>query len=284
MAIGVVRYRPRPAGPWLLVGGALMLEAVADVVYQALGGSMGGDGPFPSAADAIYIAVYPVAIAGLLGFVRRDTPEYRRGTVLDVLIVAIGLGALSWSVFVVPSTHLAEQSAMEKAVLIVYLFGDTLLLALGLQLVFAGRLRSVPVLLLMVGALAALYSDEYFAVTELHPSWTSAPGEYIGYAAFYVTWGAAALFPSMARLVRPPRGRPWALVAPRTWVALLCCAALISPILLVVYAYRPRPATRWCSWAAASRCSSWCSRGWSRRCARGRRPRCAARRRPTCTR
>lgn len=241
VAAGIVRYRPRPAVPWLLVGAALLAEAVGDMVYQALGGSVGGSGPFPTVADGIYLAVYPLSTFALLGFVLRDTPEYRRGTLLDVLIVAVGLGALSWSVFVVPSTHLAYQPVLDKTILIIYLLGDTLVLALALQLPLAGRLRAAPVPLLLVGALGMLYSDEYFAVTQLHPSWTAAPGQIIGYAAFYIAWGLAALQPSMAQLVRPPSGRPWALVAPRTWVGLLCVAALISPVLILVTAYRAEP-------------------------------------------
>ncbi|NUR29464.1 MAG: hypothetical protein HOV83_27060, partial [Catenulispora sp.] len=241
VAAGIVRYRPRPVLPWLLVGGALLLEVVGDLVFQALGGSVGGGGPFPTAADAIYLSVYPLSSFALLGFVLRDKPEYRRGTLLDVLIVAVGLGALSWSVFVVPSAHLGGQQALGKTILITYLLGDTLVLALALHLPLAGRLRAAAVPLLLIGALGMLYSDEYFAVTELHPSWTAAPGEIIGYAAFYIAWGLAALLPSMAHLVRPPEGRPWALVAPRTWVALLCCAALISPVLLLATAYRAEP-------------------------------------------
>jgi len=242
VAAGIVRYRPRPAVPWLLVGAALLVETVGDLVYQSLGGSVGGNGPFPSAADAIYLVVYPIAVFALLGFVLRDTPEYRRGTLLDVLIVAVGLGALSWSVFVVPSAHLTDQAVLGKTILITYLLGDTLILALALQLPLAGRLRAAPVPLLLVGALGMLYSDEYFAVTELHPSWTTAPGQIIGYAAFYIAWGLAALLPSMAQLVRPPSGRPLALVAPRTWVVLLCFAALISPVLILVTVYWADPA------------------------------------------
>ncbi|GAA1986624.1 putative bifunctional diguanylate cyclase/phosphodiesterase [Catenulispora subtropica] len=241
VAAGIVRYRPRPALPWLLVGAALLVESVGDLVFQALGGSVGGGGAFPTVADGIYLVVYPLAAFALLGFVLRDTREYSRGTLLDLLIVAVGLGALSWSVFVVPASHLVAQPALNRTILLTYLLGDTLLLALALQLPLAGRLRAAPVPLLLVGALGMLYSDEYFAVTELHPSWTTAPGEIIGYAVFYVAWGLAALMPSMAQLVQPPTGRPWALVAPRTWVVLLCFAALISPVLLLVTAFRAQP-------------------------------------------
>jgi diguanylate cyclase (GGDEF)-like protein/PAS domain S-box-containing protein len=241
VAVGVALHRPRPAAPWLLLGSALLVEAVGDLVYQALGGSVGGTGPFPSAADAIYLAVYPLSVFALLGFVRRDSPEYSRGTLLDVLIVAVGFGALTWSVFIVPYTDLPQQSAASKAVLVAYLLGDTLVFALAVQLPLAGRLRSIPVLLLLCGAIGALYSDSYFALTELHPAWSSAPGEVIGYMATYVAWGLAALPASMMQVAHAPNARPWALVAPRTWTVLLCCAALISPALVLANAYRSTP-------------------------------------------
>ncbi|WP_051450798.1 putative bifunctional diguanylate cyclase/phosphodiesterase [Actinospica robiniae] len=241
VVVGVMRHKPDPALPWVLLGVSLAIEIIADLVYQSLGGSIGGDGPFPSAADAIYVAVYPVMIYALLGFVRRDPPEYSRGTLLDVLIVAVGFGALSWGVFSVPVTPLPQLSVLAMTILFAYLLGDPLVFALTLQLPLSGRLRSWPVWLLLLGALGSLYSDTYFALTELHPDWPSAPGEIIGYAAFYITWGLAALLPAMAKVVQPPAGRPWALVAPRTWIALLCCAALISPVLLLVNAYRSTP-------------------------------------------
>src|SRR6185312_14770980 len=225
----------------VLIGASLLLEVVADVVYQQLGGSIGGDGPFPSPADAIYLAAYPLAIWGLLEFVRRDTPEYRRGTLLDVLIVAVGFGALTWGIFSVPASPLPDLSGLTRAVLFAYILLDPLIFALTLQLPLSGRLRSSPARLLLLGALGPLYSDTYFALTELHPNWPVVPGEVIGYAVYYIAWGLAALLPSMAKLVHPPAGRPWALVAPRTWIALVCCAALISPVLLLTNAYRSTP-------------------------------------------
>lgn len=142
VAYGVARHRPRPALPWILLGCSLLLEAVGDLTYQGLGGSVGGNGPFPSAADAVYLSDYPFAILALLGFVRRDVPEYRRGNLLDVLIVTVGLGALTWSLFVVPYTSLTQQSGLAKALVIVYLLGDTLVLALTLQLPLSGRFSS----------------------------------------------------------------------------------------------------------------------------------------------
>ena len=231
---GVVRHRPRPALPWILLGLALLAEAAGDLAYHAAGGEVGDRSPFPTAADGFYLGVYPLAIAGLLAFVTRDPPEYNNGTLLDVLIVVTGLGAVTWSVFVIPYTRLTNERGLDKSILIAYLVGDALLLALTLHLPLAGRLRSTPVRLLVLGTVGVLFSDAYYGLAELHPTWSPGRAADLGWALFFISWGLAALLPSMARVGEPPTGQPWALAAPRTWVVLLWCAALLSPALLLL--------------------------------------------------
>jgi diguanylate cyclase (GGDEF)-like protein/PAS domain S-box-containing protein len=231
---GVYRHRPRPAAPWILLAAALLAESAGDLAYHAAGGSIGGRSPFPTVADGFYLAVYPLAIAALAAFVRRDPPAYGRGTLLDVLIVVTGLSALAWSVFVIPYSRLADESALGKTILIAYLLGDAVLLAMTLHLPLAGRLRSAPVRLLVLGTLGVLFSDAYYGLAQLHSAWSPGRAANLGWAVFFISWGLAALLPSMAQVAEPPAGRPWALVAPRTWVVLLWCAALLSPVLLLL--------------------------------------------------
>ncbi len=231
---GVRRHRPRARTPWLLLAAALAAEAAGDLAYHFSGGHVGGRQPFPSWADAFYLAVYPLAVAGLLGFARRDPPEYSAGTLLDVLIISTGLAAATWSVFVLPYARLSHLTAFDRVILIAYLAGDAVLLALALRLPLAGRLRSLPVALLLVGVLGLLASDAIYGLAQLHASWTPGLGADLGWAAFFVCIGAAALCPSMKEVGEPPTRRPWALTAPRTWIVLLWCAALIGPGLLLV--------------------------------------------------
>ena len=233
VGVGVRRYRPRPTAPWLLLAAALLAQAAGELAYHAAGGTVGGRSPFPTAADGFLLAVYPLAIAALAAFVRRDPREYRRDRLLDVLIVVSGLSAVTWSVFIVPYMRLADESVFDKTILIAYLVGDAVLLAMTLRLPLAGRLRSAPVGLLVLGTLGVVFSDAYYGLAQLHPAWSPGRVADLGWAVLFVCWGLAALLPSMARVAEPPPDRPWALVAPRTWVVLLWCVALLSPVLLL---------------------------------------------------
>jgi diguanylate cyclase (GGDEF)-like protein/PAS domain S-box-containing protein len=231
---GVLRYRPRPVLPWLLIGAALLAEVAGDLAYHVAGGSVGGRSPFPTAADGFHLALYPIAVCALLAFVWHDPPEHSRGLLLDALITVIGLGAVTWSAFVIPYTHLAHESAPAKSILIAYLVGDALLLAMTLHLPAAGRMRSRPVWLLVAGTFGLLFSDAYYALSQLHPTWSPGLLGALGWGVFFVAWGMAALLPEMERVASPPSGRPWTLVAPRSWVALMWFAALLSPVLLLL--------------------------------------------------
>jgi diguanylate cyclase (GGDEF)-like protein/PAS domain S-box-containing protein len=231
---GVRRHQPRARAPWLLLAAALAAEAAGDLAYHFSGGHVGGRQPFPSWADAFFLAVYPLAVAGLVAFARRDPPEYSTGTLLDVLIISTGLAAATWSIFVLPYARLSHITAFDRAILIAYLAGDAVLLALALRLPLAGRLRSLPVALLLVGMLGLLASDAIYGLAQLHSSWTPGLGADLGWAAFFVCIGAAALCPSMKDVGEPPTRRPWALTAPRTWIVLLWCAALVGPCLLLL--------------------------------------------------
>ena len=234
VAYGIRTYRPSPPAAWILLCAALAAEAIGDLVYLAAEGRVGGRAAFPTVADGFFLAVYPLAVLGLLLFARRDPPAYRLGTLLDVMIIATGLAALTWTVFVVPYSELAGMDAWSRTVLIGYLVGDAVLLALAFRLPLAGRLRSPSVLLLFIGVLGLLVSDTYYGLAQLHPDWSPVLAADLGWAAFYVCWGLAALLPSMARVADPPTGTSWALASPRTWIIVLWCAALVGPALLLV--------------------------------------------------
>ena len=77
VAAGVVMWRPRRRGLWLLLVAALVTFSAGDTTYDVLTGVLGQDNPFPSAADGFYLAMYPLLAAGLLR--RVDDASHRRG-------------------------------------------------------------------------------------------------------------------------------------------------------------------------------------------------------------
>jgi two-component system cell cycle response regulator len=51
--------------------------------------------PFPSIADPVYLAVYPLIVGGLLVMIRRRNPGRDWASLIDAMILTIGLGLLS---------------------------------------------------------------------------------------------------------------------------------------------------------------------------------------------
>ena len=64
IVVGVRMHRPAARAAWYLIALGLALFVSGDVLaynYRAL---FGGALPFPSIADPVYLAVYPVTVAG----------------------------------------------------------------------------------------------------------------------------------------------------------------------------------------------------------------------------
>ena len=94
----------------------------------------GAEVEFPSLGDAIYLAVYPALVAGLLLLVRRRNPQGDRAGVIDSLILTVGIALLSWVFLVAPNIHLSGLTLLEKGVSAAYPLGDILLLAAAIRL------------------------------------------------------------------------------------------------------------------------------------------------------
>ena len=60
------------------------------------------DWPAISLADVFYLSCYPVTALGLLLLIRSRNPGRDWASLIDSLIVTIGLGLLSWIVLIAP--------------------------------------------------------------------------------------------------------------------------------------------------------------------------------------
>ena len=115
----------------------------------------GAEVEFPSIGDAIYLAVYPPLVAGLLVLVRRRNPQGDRAGVIDSLIISVGIALLSWVFLVAPNIHLSGLTVLEKAVSAAYPLGDILLLAAAVRLAVDNGKRA-PAFYLLVGSIVSL--------------------------------------------------------------------------------------------------------------------------------
>jgi len=214
----IVSYRPVARNGWWLLVGALSLLIAGDAA---------GDGPGRDLADGFYLAMYPVAIAGLAVFVRRRRRESIAHSRIDGLILTIGLALPGWVLLGAP--HLDDPAGdLDPLATFVFPAGDILLLAGAIQLALGRGRRNQSLRLLLAGLTALLVFDFCESALNLGHGervWLDA-----GWMASYVLWGAAALHPSMVRLGAPATGGDEVLLTP-TRIALLTGAALVAPVI-----------------------------------------------------
>ncbi|MCX4750031.1 EAL domain-containing protein [Kitasatospora sp. NBC_01287] len=234
IVVGVRLNRPAHPLPWLLLAAANLSFTCGEVVQVVQTQFLHLDNPFPSAADGFYLAEYLLYAIGVLGFIRWRTAHQDRASLLDALILTVGLALLAWIYLILPNVHTPDLGWFPKAVSVAYPLGDILILAMLLRLLVPRGGKSRALLLLTVGTLGLLVSDTLYGLIQLHGTWRIGTPVDLGWAAFYCAWGAAALHPSMVELTRPVPRQQTDITAGR--LALLTLASLIAPGILVLEA------------------------------------------------
>ena len=233
IAAGVAIHRPSHPMPWWVLAVTVTVFAAGDTTYNVLTTVLGQERPFPSLADVFYIAMYPIAAAGLVLLIRRRTGGRDRGSLLDALSVTTALALLSWIFFIGPYVQDAALTWRERATSIAYPLGDVLLMAtLARLLITSGTNRAAA--LLGAGAVGLLASDVVYGLGQLDGTWAIGSYYDLGWVVFYIGWGVAALHPSMTELTAPDRGASAEMSIGR--ITLLVAVSLVAPGVLLAEA------------------------------------------------
>jgi len=204
---GVRIYQPASKGPWWWFAAGMGLFWLGDLYTYSYPKLFVGEVPFPSPGDAAYVAVYPALMIGLLLLVRRRNPESDRAGVIDSVIMTLGLSLLSWVALIAPYLHDGSLGQLGKLTSVAYPLGDVLLLSAAIRLsVDAGR-RQASFYLLAASIVALLFTDFFYGLATLHGTFDHQLSYDVGWIAFYVLFGAAALHPSMRHLQEPVAGQ-----------------------------------------------------------------------------
>jgi diguanylate cyclase (GGDEF)-like protein/PAS domain S-box-containing protein len=228
IVVGVRTHKPAARLPWYLIALGQGLFAAGDVLaynYKALFGTAL---PFPSLADPLYLAVYPLTVAGLLLLIRRRSPGRDWASLVDSVIVTIGLALLSWVFLISPYAHDTTLDLGAKLVSIGYPLGDILMMGVAVRMA-VGAGRRGPAYYMMIGAIAAvLATDSVYGWIQLHGLYT--PGDLLdgGWVVYYVLLGAAALHPSMTTVSSATAPK---VELTRTRIIGIAVAALIAPVI-----------------------------------------------------
>jgi PAS domain S-box-containing protein len=238
IVVGIRLFRPRPALPWWLFALGQALFVSGDGIAYNYHRFVGKDLPFPSVADIPYLGVPPVVATGLLLLIARRTNGRDRSAAIDALILAVGLGIVSWVMLMAPYGDNPNLALTPKLVSMAYPLGDLLVLLLVARMAFGGGRRSVSFALMTASVGALVVTDSIYAWRVNNSGYQ--PGGLLdaGWMVFYLGWGMAALHPSMAT-VSEATAAPTRLTFRR--LALLAAAALAPPVVELVQSARGQP-------------------------------------------
>ncbi|GAA3853227.1 hypothetical protein GCM10022243_18510 [Saccharothrix violaceirubra] len=227
---GLRRHRPEHRAPWIFLGLGQLVYAAADTTFYTAHYVLLHT-EYPSVADVLYLAHYPLAVVALLLLIRRRRRDRDLPGLLDALSLTVAAGVLSWVFVIGPQTRLGTPLPVELASL-GYPVMDLALLLAALRLLFGAGARGASFVLLTGWLAAILTADTVYVLQRL--SQTYAAGNFLD--AIWLTGnlalGAAALHPSMGVLARPAEPAPARLTWPR--LVVLAAGAIVGPIVLIV--------------------------------------------------
>jgi diguanylate cyclase (GGDEF)-like protein/PAS domain S-box-containing protein len=235
---GVARNSPPSRTPWLLLAGANLAGAFG-LLAQWLQEPAPAPGVHPlfSYADGVFLAGFPLYLAGLALLARsRAAAPGRRGRA-DLAVIIVGVALLGLLFLVAPGAATAQVSWTRRLVTSAYLVGDLLVLLALTRLLAASPRRDTALALVTSGVLAGIASDVGYELLQASGSRTVSPLIDLGSVICCIALGAAALHPSMAELTRPA---PASAEAATGGVILLAVASLIPPVVLFVDGARTR--------------------------------------------
>ena len=144
--IAVRLWRPQTRLPWYLFALGMTFFVAGDVITYNYDRFFGTELPFPSIGDVFYLSVYPCLVAGILLLVRRGSPGGDRDSVIDSLIVAIGIGTISWVFLLSPLAHDSASTLLQKLTAMGYPVADLILLTVVVRLAIGGGRRAAVLL------------------------------------------------------------------------------------------------------------------------------------------
>ena len=217
VVVGVKRNKPASPLPWWLFAAGLALFWLGDLYTYSYPKLLQQGRAVPVDRRRRLPGRLPGADGRALILVRRRNPDRDRASLIDSAIMTLGLALLSWVWLIAPNIHVDGMSLFARLVSIAYPLGDILLLAAAIRLIVDAGKRQTAFFLLTTSIVALLVTDYVYGLLLLNGTYTHQLWLDIGWIAFYLLWGAAALHPSMRTLEQsePDRQRRLTVVAAR---------------------------------------------------------------------
>ncbi|WP_051804695.1 EAL domain-containing protein [Streptomyces griseus] len=229
---GAHLHRPSHRWPWWVLACAGLAFVAGDSTDHVIEAYSGRADPFPSLADVLCPAAYPLFAIGVFGFLRHRHPGHDLSALLDALLLTAGLATLSWVFLIGPPRMSGGPAWAERALSLAHPLGGVLVLAVLIRFVLGG-VHDRAVRLLVLGAAGLLVPDVLYGFLRLRGTGEAGTPMGLGWVLCFGAWGLAALHPSMVRLTEPRSDPPEIRMRRRLAVLALALAALVAPAVLL---------------------------------------------------
>ncbi|HET9051944.1 MAG TPA: hypothetical protein VFO60_09580, partial [Candidatus Dormibacteraeota bacterium] len=182
------RHAGRPRAAWALLGASAAAWGAGEAVWTWYDLAQHEQVPFPSLADAGFLGAVPLAVIGALLLPgARQRGSTRLAGVLDGLIVAAGLLAVSWVAVLHTVYSAGGDTAFATVLSIAYPAGDVVIATILVTLVIrVQRGNRLPILLVVGGLAGSAIADSSFAYLNAQGTYGSGNALDTGWFAGYL--------------------------------------------------------------------------------------------------
>jgi|TARA_R110002110_G_scaffold58456_2_gene166096 hypothetical protein len=196
MVAGIAIHRPLHTMAWAFAAISLVLFLAGDYVYANLAASQAFVS-FPSTADWLYLAMYPVLALGIAVLVRRLAPH--RSWKAAGWGIAFALAAAGVLHFLYMGDYIAEPlfDTKMRAVAVAYPVLDAVMFGVAAWLLVIARRQSPSLVMVALGLVSMVVGNAIYNVQSIDGSFGSGGLADLFWIMFAALFGLACLHPSM---------------------------------------------------------------------------------------
>lgn len=223
-------FEPVARRAWLAFGAALAIWFLGSTAWD-IAYSGNPNPPYPSFADVLWLAWYPLIAIGIFYLIRVRVPQFELHRWMDGIAVTLLVIAVGFALVVQPVTEHKTVDGLATFVAFLYPVLDVLLIGaiLGVYGLLNWRPDTMWVLV-GLGVMSTSVADAVFAVQEAQARAVVSSNNY------NFIWSAGALLLALAAWVRAPEADENAVVAVGMRAVALALFAQVLAIAIQVYA------------------------------------------------
>jgi diguanylate cyclase (GGDEF)-like protein len=223
------RATPQVRLAWMWIGTFAAVWAVGAAVLTWYEFARNGVVPFPSPADAGFLAALPIAAIGVMLF--SSAPVSLARMLLDGAIVAGSLLIVSWSTALGTVYHSGSGSVFSQAIGLAYPISDVIVATVGVSVLAQGRSRQrVAPVLVVAGLLCLTVADSSLTYVSQLASFRYDLLVDAGRVAGFILIALAPLWPPKGTTTRDEVDgpSPWQVALPYLFLAIAIFAAALK--------------------------------------------------------